>query len=70
MRFRRELINLERTADVRFGAHKGLKSDMAPYRKCANNRLMHRGNFAVCRAGNVTCRRALTRDALSVPPVS
>ena len=34
MRFRRELINLERTADVRFGAHNGLKSDGPMSEKC------------------------------------
>src|SRR6266436_1202446 len=31
-----EPINLERSADVRFGAHNGLKSDIAPSRKVPN----------------------------------
>jgi hypothetical protein len=30
-------INLEWSADVRFGAHNGLKSDIAPYPKSANS---------------------------------
>ena len=36
----REPINLERTVDVRFGAHSGLKSDMAPCPKSATSGLM------------------------------
>jgi hypothetical protein len=33
----REPINLELSADVRFGAHNGLKRDIAPCRKSANS---------------------------------
>jgi hypothetical protein len=32
-------------ADVRFGAHNGLKLDIAPFPKSANSRLMRRGKF-------------------------
>src|SRR5258708_6305910 len=39
----REPINLEWSADVRFGAHNGLKSDIAPCPKSANKRLMRCG---------------------------
>jgi hypothetical protein len=35
---RREPINLEWTANVRFGAHNGLKSDMPPCPKSAKSR--------------------------------
>jgi hypothetical protein len=31
--------------DVRFCAHNGLKSDIAPCPRCANKRLMHRNNY-------------------------
>src|SRR5438046_6768811 len=39
----REPINFEWSADVRFGAHNGLKSDIAPCPKSANKRLMRCG---------------------------
>jgi hypothetical protein len=38
----REPTNSEWSVDVRFGAHSGLKSDIAPCPKCASFRLMHR----------------------------
>ena len=51
----REPINLERPADVRFGADNELKSDMAPCPKSANKKLMHRSNLAAYSITSVAC---------------
>jgi hypothetical protein len=44
----REPIKPEALANVCFGAHNGLKSDIAPCPKCATTRLMHRSNDEAC----------------------
>jgi hypothetical protein len=45
---RRESLDLEWSADVRFGAHNGLESDIAPCLKGAMKRLMRcRNSFAI-----------------------
>src|SRR6266702_714340 len=44
VRLRRETINSEWSTDVRFGAHSGIKSDIAPCPKSANMR--HQPVFA------------------------
>ena len=43
----REPINFGGAADVCFGAHSGLKSDIAPCPKSANRVTSHRRKFAI-----------------------